>query len=409
MPSYMDMTAANALLKEYYDDQKVHTLVYKDNPFLAMIPKDENAVGEYITIPVIYETSQGASSSFSTAQTNQVAAQSVKFLLTLKPGYSLATIQNQVILASANDKGSFLRVAKVHTDNAIRREKNRLAAFAFRSGTGSIGQVNASGWTSGVATLQNIGDIVHFGVNQTLQDNATDGGASPRAALGYVIAVNRATGALTVSTTLGGAAGTPSGWTVSEYLLTQGDNNATLSGLLAWLPSTDPTSSDNFYGVNRSADTLRLGGIRYTGTSQTIEEALVDASMLVGREGGAPEHAIVPYANYGSLEKALGAKVQYVTHTGPADIAFRGIRINGANTTIDVFPDRSCPANTAFLLQMDTWKLYSLGPAPGIIRYTENEDMLRVYNADASELRVGEYANAGCEAPGWNVNCSISS
>src|SRR6266852_5310517 len=100
------MTAANALLKEYYDDQKVHNLVYRDNPFLAMIPKDEEAVGEYIPIPVIFETSQGASAAFATAQTNQVASQAVKFLLTLKTDYSLATIQNQAIEASASDKGA---------------------------------------------------------------------------------------------------------------------------------------------------------------------------------------------------------------------------------------------------------------------------------------------------------------
>jgi hypothetical protein len=44
--SFLDMTAANALLKEYYDDQKVQTLVYKDNPLWAMLPKDEDAQGE---------------------------------------------------------------------------------------------------------------------------------------------------------------------------------------------------------------------------------------------------------------------------------------------------------------------------------------------------------------------------
>lgn len=408
MPSFLDMTAANALLKEYYDDQKVQNLVYKDNPLLAMLPKDEEAVGEYIPQPCIFEVSQGAGSAFATAQANQVAAQSVKFLITLKPGYSIGTVQNQVIEASATSPGAFLKAARVNIESAMRREKNRLAAFCFRSGTGSIGQVNASGWTSGVATLTNIGDIVHFGVGQTLQENATDGGATPRAALGYVIAVNRATGSLTVSASSGGAAGTPSGWTASEYLLTQSDNNATLSGLLAWLPATDPSGSDNFYGVNRSVDTTRLGGVRYNGTAQTIEEALTDGAALAAREGGMPEHGIIPYASWGSLEKALGAKVNYTTHNGPAEIAFRGIRLNGANTTIDVFPDRSCPAATAFLLQMDTWKLYSLGPAPKTLNSPDGLEMLRVYNADAAEYRCGEYANMGNEAPGWNANISIS-
>lgn len=410
MASYLDMTAANALLKEYYDDQRVHSLVYKDNPALALVPKDEDAQGEYIPIPTIYETSMGASSSFSTAQGNQVPLQAAKFLLTVKPGYSIATIQEQAIRASASDKGAFLRLAKTNIDGAIRREKNRLAAFLFRSGTGSIGKISTVGTVgTGVIQLTNVGDIVHFGVNQTIQANATDGGATPRAALGYVISVNRTLGQLTVASSgIGGAAANPSGWQATDFLLTQGDNNATLSGFAAWVGSSDPTSTDNFYGVNRSADVNRLGGLRYDGSAQTIEEALVDASSLVAREGGMPEHCFVPFSSWGSLEKALGAKVQYVSHEGPAQIMFRGIRINGANTTIDVFPDRSQQAATAHLLQMDTWKLYSYGPAPGIIRYSENLDMLRVYNADASEVRCGEYANLGCEAPGWNINVTLS-
>jgi hypothetical protein len=313
-------------------------------------------------------------------------------------------------MASKSDKGSFLRLAKVNIDAAIRREKLRLAAFAFRSGTGSVGSVNSSGWTGGVATLTNPADIVHFGVNQTLQANASDGGASPRAALGYVIALNRNSGQITVSATgIGGAAGTPSGWTSGDFLLTQSDNNAVISGLQAWLPATAPTSTDNFFGVNRSADVVRLAGVQYSGAAQSIEEGILFGAMLTAREGGMPGTGILPYASWASLEAALGSKVNYVTHEGPAGIMFRGIRINGPNSTIDLFPDRSCPATTCFLLQMDTWKLYSYGPAPGLLRYTEEQDMLRVYNADASEVRCGEYSQIGCEAPGWNAQVVLSS
>lgn len=409
MATYMDMTAANAWLKEYYNDQKVNFLVYDQNPTLAMMPKDEDAVGEYIPIPTVYETSQGASASFSTAQTNQVPMQAAKFLLTLCTDYSLDTIQNQVILASGNDKGSFARLGKKHVEGTLRRAKNRAGAFIFRSGTGSIGAIATGGITSGVITLSNPADVVHFGVNQTLQANATDGGASPRAALGYVIAVNRGTGTVTVASSgIGGAAGSPSGWTAGDFLLTQGDNNAVMKGLLAWVPASDPTSTDNFYGVNRSADVTRLGGVRYTGTSYTIEEALINSSMLVAREGGMTSTGIAPYASYGALVTALGSKKTYDNVSGPAGISYQGVKVIGANSEFSVFPDRSCPAATAFLLQMDTWKLYSLGQFPGILRSPDGLEMLRVYNADAAEVRAGGYSNAGCEAPGWNAYVSLA-
>lgn len=313
---------------------------------------------------------------------------------------------NQTMLASRTDKMSFLEGAKLVIDGAIRSITNSAASALFRSGTGSIGRVG--GITSGVITLSNPQDIVQFEVNQVLQANATDGGV-PRAALGYVIAVNRSAGTLTVSATgLGGSAGTPSGWTTADYLLVQGDVNAKMKGLAAWLPATAPTAGDNFFGVDRSQDATRLAGLRYDGTSQTIEEAVIDASSFLAREGGKPDVLITNFATYAALEKSLGSKVQYVDMKGPAEIAFRGIMINGANSMIKVFPDRNCPAQTGYLLQMSTWQLCSLGDVPQILRYGDGLEFLRVSNADAGEVRVGYYANLCTNAPGWNSYVALS-
>lgn len=329
------------------------------------------------------------------------------FLLTRVQDYSIATIDNQTMLASRTDKMAFLEGSKLVIDGAIRSCTNSTASGIFRSGTGSIGQISGS-VSTGVITLSNTNDIVQFEVNMVLQANATDGGATPRAALGYVVAVNRSSGQLTVSTSMGGAPASPSLWASGDYLLVQGDLNQKASGLAAWLPTTAPTSSDNFYGVNRSVDTWRLGGGRYDGSAQSIEEALIDGSSLVAREGGKPKVGVTNFASWGALEKALGAKCVYIDHKGPAEIAFRGIRVHGANTTIDIFPDRNCQPNTAYLLQMDTWALEGLGDVPQILRYGDGLEMLRVYNADAGEVRVGAYYNLRTNAPGWNCNVKLS-
>ena len=407
MGAYLDLSSMNAALKELYDGQVVENLVYADNPFLAMVPKNTDFGGKYKPIPIISGVSQGRSSTFSNAQGNQSPVQIQSFLLTRLADYSIATIDNQTMLASRTDKMAFLEGAKVVVDGAIRSITNSLASALFRSGTGSIGQISGS-VSSGVITLSNVGDVVQFELNQVLQANSSDGG-TPRAALGYVIAVNRSAGTVTVSATgLGGAAGSPSGWAGNDYLLVQGDNNLKISGLAAWLPFTAPGSSDLFYGVNRSSDTWRLGGGRYDGSAQSIEEALIDASSLLAREGGKPDVAVTNYQSYSALEKALGSKVQYIDAKGPADIAFRGIMVNGANSMIKVFPDRSCQVNTAYLLQMNSWCLESLGDAPQILRYGDGLEMLRVSNADAGEVRVGYYANLRTNAPGWNCNVKLS-
>ena len=395
-----DMVAANAALKELYDDQKIQNLVYRNNPFLAMVPKFTEFGGKYMPLPLVFNTSQGRSATFSNAQGNQTAAEVVSFALTRAQDYSIAQIDNQTMLASKTDKMAFINGATLVIDSAVRALTNSISTGLFRSGTGSIGKI--LGITSGVITLSNAGDVVNFERNMTLQANATDGGLTPRAALGYVVSVNRTAGTVTVSTSLGGSPADPSGWTGNDFLLVQGDNNAKIKGLLGWLPVAAPTSGDNWFGVDRSVDSTRLAGVRYDGSAQNIEEALVDGSLLVAREGGEPDVCIMSYASYSALEKSLGAKAQYVTMSGPAEIAFPGILINGANGQIKVFPDRSCPAKTAFLLTMDTWKLYSLGDAPHIARYADGLEMLRVSNADAAEVRVVSYAQLGCNAPGWN-------
>lgn len=414
-PSFsFDLGAANAALKELYDDQKIANLVYKNNPFLAMVPKMEEFGGKYMPIPLIINTSQGRSATFSNAQSQQTAATVESFALTRVQNYSIAQIDNQTMLASKTDKMAFINGATVVIDGAIRALTNSLATQIFRDGSGTLGVVG-TGSTTGQIKLSNPSDVVNFEVNMTLEAYTagvlcTGVTGSSSASTVYVVAVNRSTGVVSISNLMGGTAGTGLGsWTatIGSTLNVVGDRTASagfaLKGLAAWIPTVAPTTGDSFFSVDRSTDPTRLAGVRFDGSSESIEEAVIDASLLVAREGGIPDVCIMNFASYAALEKSLGAKAQYISFDGPAKIMFPGILINGAAGQIKVFPDRSCPARTAYLLQMDTWKLYSLGPAPHIAKYADGLEMLRVYNSDAAELRVVSYANLGCNAPGFNA------
>lgn len=405
----LNMTAANAVLKELYTDQVLQNEVYRNNPWLAMIPKNTDFGGKYKPIPIIIGTSQGNSNTFANAQANQSAANLQSFFLTSTSDYAIAQIDNRTMLSAKTDKMAFIQTAKVLVDAAIRAATNRAAFALFGDGTGTIGQIGTI--SSGVITLANSQQVTQFEVNQVL-DAGTSAGGTQWSAKGYVIAVNRSTGVVTVSTTLGGTAATPTSWTNTNYLTTDGDLNAKMSGLAAWLPSTAPTSGDSFYQVNRSTDVTRLAGVNYdsTSTGETIEEAIISASNLNAREGGRPDTLITNFATYAALEKSLGSKVQYVTESmiNNPQISFKGIKVSGANTMIDVFPDRSCQAQTGWLLQKDTWCLEGLGDVPMILKYGDGLDMLRVYNADSSELRVGYYGNVSCNAPGYNSRITFT-
>jgi len=407
--TYFDLSAANFALKELYDGQIVNNEVYRENPLYTMLAKKTNFVGKVYPQPMIIGVSQGRSSTFANAQGNQTPLQGIEFLMTRKRDYSIATIDNETMLAAASDKGAFVEGAQTVIDAAIRSAVLSLSSSLYRGGTGSIGQISTI--TTGVIVLTDPSTVVQFEIGQSLQAAATDG-AAPRAAIGYVVAVDRTGGTVTVAATQGGAAASPAAWAAADFLLVQGDSNAKVSGLNAWLPTTAPSGSDNFYGVNRSFDPVRAAGVRYNGAAQDIPEALIDAAGFVAREGGSPNLCFVSYASYQALEKALGAKVQYTQlGTDVADvgtIAFSGIKMNGPNGVITVLPDRNCPGFQAFMLTMSTWSLKSLGDAPMILPYADGLQWLRVTNADAAEVRVGYYGNLICNAPGWNANITLS-
>lgn len=405
---FLDLAAMNAALKELYSGQVVENLVYRDNPTLAMVPKKTDFGGKYYPVPIQTGVSQGRSSTFTDALNNQSAAELESFFLTRASDYSIATIDNQTMLASATDKMSFLSGAKLVIDSAIRSATLSLASALFRSGTGVIGQIAAinisgGGPYSADITLSSANDIVQFERNMYLVRSTTDGGAAGTV-VGVVTSVNRSTGVFTASFTQDPTAT----WTIGTFLQVQGDTNLKIKGFAGWLPAAGPQPADDWFGVDRTVDPTRLAGISYNGSSQSIEEAYIDAAALVAREGGMPTLSPTNFASYAALEKSLGSKVTYIDLKGPAEIAFRGINVNGANTMIKVFPDRSCQSLRAYLLQMDTWSLMSLGDAPQILRYGDGLEMLRVANADAGQVRVGYYANLCSNAPGWNATLSLS-
>lgn len=379
-------------------------MVYQDNPLLAMLPKMEQFGGKNLPIPIIYGNPQGRSASFTNAQANKTSSKLKDFVLTRAKDYSLASIDNETLEASKGNANAFLEAATVEIDGAIHSAARSLAVALYGTGSGSIGQVANSSFATTQLQLSNIESVTNFEVGMTLVTSATDGGGSVRSGTLVISGVDRDTGIVTMTGNL--SAGI-SAIAQNDYIFVQGDYDAKVKGLLAWIPSTTPSVSDSFFNVNRSHDATRLAGIRFDGSAMPIEEALISAASRVAREGGKPDHCFISYSKYSDLEKALGSKVQYIDMKVNAEIGFRGMIVNGPRGPIKVIPDQNCPSDRAFMLQMDTWKLYSLGKAPKILD-TDGLKMLRDSNADSVEIRVGYYAQLGCRGPGFNANVKLS-
>ena len=408
------------ILKELYDGQKTQWLTYKDNPFLAMSSKETRFPGKYYPNSVVYTLSQGASATFATAYNNQSSPNVAEFLVTRVSDFSLATIDGQLLACATTDPGAFIDGSELMIDAAWQTAVNRVASAMFRNGAGTIGQIGSISATgSGPYTftiiLANPDDTVQFEVGQTLVAvQNIDGSGTAPADVGVLTSVNRNTGTIVGTTATSTIA---SDWPATYWLAVQGDlpttsnnnfqpsgSNTTnsllkLAGLQAWLPITAPTSGDTFFGVNRSLDVQRLSGVNTNQTGVSIEEGLLYGTGQIAMQGGRVDTGVCSYATYTSLITSLGSKVVYVDEK-IGEIGFRGVQVNGANTVMSVFPDRSCPDGWVFALEMDDWVLRSQNEAPHILKYMDEIEILRVPGVDSAELRIGGYMNMYPKHPG---------
>lgn len=434
-PQYSNSTDNMQVLKELYSDDSwvMKDLVFAGNPALALIPKDESAMGmggKSFPVPVIYGAGQGRSATFATAQSNQTAPSLGEFFVTRVSNYAIATIDNAFMEATKTDLGAFMDGATMNVNTQITNITNDLAHDMYNDGSGSRGSYGlgtGSLLSAGLIQLDAISQAVQFEIGMSLVSYSVSGTTATQstgANAGYVVAVDYNLGQVTVSTSQGGTATTPTSWSVSfPYLAVQGDINFASGGLAAgamlkiagfgaWIPAVAPASNDSFFGQNRSVNPTRLAGNRFNGSNETIEEALIDAAGQVAQmrsAAGNPDYCFMNFVSYTALLKTLGSKVQYVdVKHDEIDISFEGVQLIAPYGRITVLPDRNCPAQTAYLITMKTWKLRTLGRAPKILTYGsyDTNQGLRVGNADAVEIRIGYYGNLTCNGP--VANCVIS-
>src|SRR3990167_3307164 len=401
----MTLTAFDAALKEYYTKDKIENMVYKNNPLLTIISKMEDFVGDALPIPVLYGNPQGRSATFATASTNKAASKLVKFVLTRVKNYGLADIDREVILASKGNAGSFMDALTTEIDGVMHNLSRNLAIDLYRAGTGAICRVNNSSFATTLLDLVTDADAVNFEVGQVLVLDDADGGGTVRTGTLTVTAVD-AEATSDQITLSGNISSGVSAVAQNDYIFVEGDYDLKIKGLQAWIPNSAPAAT-SFFGVDRTVHS-RLGGLRYDGSALVIDEALINAASKVGRQGGKPDYCFMPFEQFSNLEKTLGSRVVYET-VGEGELGFSAIVLRAPTGNIKIVADQNCPANRAFMLQMDTWNLYSLGPSPHMFEDEDGLRILRNATTDSYEVRCGYYANLGCKAPGYNCNISLAS
>ena len=398
-----DMTSWDNALKQYYRDKPVIDTVYKNHPWLTLVPKNPRFKGKNLPIPVIYGRPQGVSSTFSTAQSNATASQIAEFLITRKKHYGVATVDGETLLASQGNEYAFLDAAVTEIDQVAKSVGDALSRQLFRSSDASIGRVNNSSF--GVTTLDLVTDTdaLNFEVNQKIVTSGTLSGGSVRTGSLTVSAVDRDATSNQVTTSANLSAGI-SAIAQNDYIYIEGNYDAGVSGLADWIPSSAPGSTA-FFGQDRSVDPTRLGGQRVA-YSSTREETIINGLGRCAREGGQPDHIFVSFTDFIALEKELESTVQREVDPDTG-AGFRSMEMYAPYGVAKIIPDKDCPVGVAYALQMDTWSLCTIGETVGIIDADGNR-ILRQSSADGVEVRVGFYGQLACSAPGFNCRIALA-
>jgi hypothetical protein len=425
------INAASVLpaLKNYYTPTRVETMTQKDFPFMAMVRKRTNLVSSisggrpFVNVMIAGNGASG-SSDFVTSQNNSQFPPLAGFQIFSTKDYATPTIDAAAIEASGNNTGAFFQVLKESIDSALRESAQAQALNMMGDGTGIRGTVAVVTGTTQV-TLTDVAQNVNFqgavnGQGGTYVQAAyvSAGAWALRANQAQCTGVDPTTGVLTFS------GGLPTSTAVGDILVRAGDlpagtpyNNgcgttsgARYAGLAGYIPLKKPVpgTNDSFGSIDRSSNPWKFAGGRFDGTGKSATDAINLALGAVRSQGGHPNILLCNEFTWSMIESDLEGRRNIVSMEkiqGAGTIGFDSLRVQTPKGVLNIVADNSFPSNIGYLIQLDTWTMWSMnGPHVRILDYPGyGQANVPAAALDALQIRTGTRgALLECAAPAFN-------
>ena len=410
MSNVVGDVAWDAMLKELYPPGLPQDLMLRNHPFMSLVPKDDNATGEYMVIPVIYDLPPGQSADpaqvFNSTTGPVDSSKHTKFTPKLFEDYAATYLNMLTVYKTANDRGSFVEARKMEIDGILTQLGNSLAHALFRDGTGAVGQVN-SAVASTTITLTTRSDAKFFVVNgqYALQTGPTPGGALRNGGnFATVAKVDEDAGIITFTANLSASIAAAA---IGDWFVAVGDTNDKVTGLAGWIPLASP-SATLFFGVDRTVHPTRLAGSRLDQPSVPAEDTLTELAEIMFERGARPDRCFVSPRQFSKIAKRLNAKVEYDNAGGEAHFSFSTVVVHTSAGAVRLTPDPDCPDNLGYVLEMKHWRLKHLLDLPHIVM-DDGVRALRRSGSDSIEIRARYYAQLVCYKPGAQgvFSCSL--
>ncbi len=403
-------------LKSIYESSQ--EIMFKNRPLLAMIPKVDDLAGADSSWLAIIGSAGGVAADMATAQALSAGTSTrVKWKLDINTAGlgGVVEIHDQFLinektmrLAAQGNVGVFVDEYATSLRSMKERVGKRLNFRLFRKANGSICTVTYSANAATVTlntisahTILEIGDCVVFAADST----GAPGTLRASGTAVYVASINRTTGVVGFALTRGGSAvadldNTITSLTTGDHILFKGDKDACIAGIQDWIAGSS-VSATSFFNVDRTVDTGKLAGHVVTG-SASIQNSLIEASEIMDVYSTGEHMIFMNPTDVKTLKKDIQSKVEYEEITSineSRELSHKYFKFEG----VPVFSDIDVPAGKAFILNMKTWKIRTLGSFNGAFEIDGGNGFLSDVDSDARTVRYMGIMQLVCTDPSQNI------
>lgn len=391
----LDDTDYAPFLKEFYQGTVVADLVYKNHPWLGIVPKNPNVRGNVYPKPIRYANITGQSALYATAHANQGPATRDRWELTHIDNYAKATVANKVMELSLGDPAAFREALTDAVDSAFSAFGNDVHfELLAKHAKGARGEVVASGTTTTVAAL-GVGEARFFEVGMVIQHSA-----SAQTVLlnsleeRTVTAVDRAADKIThAAWTTANAAG--------QFIYRSGDFDVKADSLPSWLPGSG-VGVALFNGIDRTADPTRLAGVdgvKGSGTNAFLD-SLTQTGAALYTQGSTPDICLLNPVDHAALAfetEQRGARYAKVEATS-GSLSFSALEIMTGAGAVPIIAEPALVADTSLMGEKGAVELFSAGGLPRMFKKDGNF-YHREETADTLAFYLFGFYNQALQAP----------
>lgn len=353
--------ALTSFFKTRFPQREVENCITWGKPTVEAIGRSDELTGIQTIIPMQLDLPQGLSVSLRTAIDNDSPVFGKNWTITPASYYLGMRLDAKTLMAARNDQGAFFRLKERQYSGILDQFGLELEKHIWGNGSASLATTSSDPGTNTYFDVS-AADALGFHINMKVRfydDSSGVPGTERAGGTRTVSGVNYSTGRITVDAAMDTAVES------GDHVCRDGDVNAVLKGIGAWIPADDPT--DTFFGLARTNYPQMLGGWRqdYLGS---IEETVKKLDSTMRRVSQRPKTLWLSYSNWNRLEIELGARAIRTEDGGTGKFARPSLLMTCPGGPVAVKCGPFVPENAGFLLDMSSWKLMSLGEVPHLVQ-----------------------------------------